>query len=364
MSCSLKYFIEAILSIRVKKNIYFCCIFILCLSVTLNTNNSYSQSAKQNQRSIDEYKKHMDKELKNKIKKQLKSASDKSGHDLKIADDKIYKSIKKQKDNSSISDRKIPLVLDLDDDSKKKIKNKRVLKVKKDPSLYKKKQVIMSPQESLRNQRLRIHRKEMTYKRNRANFKRFWKKANAGDTKAQLKIGKMFLTGLGVTANTAEGQKWLEKSAKGGYVRAQTELGDMYSKRKFYKNSLYWYEQGALQNDGRSLFRLGEMYADGEGVKVDKTRSAEYTINSANMNFPDAQLKLFYKYSMGDGVVQDPIESYKWGMIAVSNRVKDMKKTVSDYGLSLSIEQRKEALKRYSAWRKERHKPIDRTYPK
>ena len=311
-----------------------------------------TRSSSRDQMSIDEYNKYRDKEVNKKIDSQLNKISDNVGKNLRGVDENLYKKVKNQTNNI---DKKIPLIIDLDDDNKKGSPKRKPVKVNKNSSLYSKNNVVMSPKEYEENQRLKIHRKQMNSKRDRANFNRFWKNAHRGDAKAQLKIGKMFLKGSGVAADTAKGQKWIEKSAQGGYVKAQTELGDMYSKRKFYKNSLYWYDQAAKQNDGKALFRLGEIYSNGEGVKIDVPKSIEYFLKSADLNNTKAQTILFYRYSMGDGVMQDPVEAYKWGMIAVNNRVKNLNTIVTNYGLSLSNQQRREALKRYGTWRNERH---------
>lgn len=246
--------------------------------------------------------------------------------------------------NFNIPDRNIPLILNMDNDDSRGGK----LTASAGGN------IVLTTEEKALNARNERYRKEITSKRNRLNFKKYWERAHNNDPVAQLSIGKMLLRGSGVAANPEEGQKWIEKAGKNGNLQAQTELAKMYYERKFYKNSIYWYEQSSGLNSGESLFMLGEIYYKGQGVEEDVTKAVEYYIKSADAGSSKSQRNLFYRYSMGDGVVQDPIEAYKWGMIAVQNRMKIIKKGVYDYGATLTVEQKKEALNRISKWRKSR----------
>ncbi|HCN07703.1 MAG TPA: hypothetical protein DIT01_07195, partial [Lentisphaeria bacterium] len=55
------------------------------------------------------------------------------------------------------------------------------------------------------------------------------KAAEQGDAAAQLNLGKMYATGLGVPEDDAEAFKWFRKAAEQGYADAQYHLGLMYA---------------------------------------------------------------------------------------------------------------------------------------
>lgn len=73
----------------------------------------------------------------------------------------------------------------------------------------------------------------------------------------------------------------LKKKAKDGNVVSQHKVGSYYYKKKDYLNTLYWWKLAGLENDyGKSLFNLGVMHQNGEGVKQDYKKSKKYILES------------------------------------------------------------------------------------
>ena len=56
----------------------------------------------------------------------------------------------------------------------------------------------------------------------------FQKAAKSGNAEAQLALGLMYETGMGIKADPKEAFSWYEKSAKQGYEMGQLALGDCY----------------------------------------------------------------------------------------------------------------------------------------
>ena len=56
----------------------------------------------------------------------------------------------------------------------------------------------------------------------------FKKSAKSGNAEAQLALGLIYETGMGVKADPKEAFSWYEKSAKQGYDMGQLALGDCY----------------------------------------------------------------------------------------------------------------------------------------
>jgi len=55
------------------------------------------------------------------------------------------------------------------------------------------------------------------------------KKAEAGDAKAQIELGMLYLDGKGVRKDAVEGVTWLRMAADQGDARGQVELGLAYA---------------------------------------------------------------------------------------------------------------------------------------
>ncbi len=61
-----------------------------------------------------------------------------------------------------------------------------------------------------------------------------------------------------------------------------------------------------------SLYMVGVMYENGEGVEKDKKEAATWYRKSAEKGFAPAQYKLGQLYERGEGVPQDKQEALKW----------------------------------------------------
>ncbi|MDS4057067.1 MAG: tetratricopeptide repeat protein [Candidatus Contendobacter sp.] len=61
----------------------------------------------------------------------------------------------------------------------------------------------------------------------------------------------------------------------------------------------------AEQGDAAAQFRLGQMYAKGEGVKQDYAQARQWYQKAADQGHADAQFNLGTMYANGQGVKQD-----------------------------------------------------------
>src|SRR5204863_2505393 len=64
-------------------------------------------------------------------------------------------------------------------------------------------------------------------------------------------------------------------------------------------NVNYWYRKSAESNDKTALYKLGEFYELGKGVKLSERRAFEFYKKSATQGCIDAQYKLGHIYSNG-----------------------------------------------------------------
>ena len=70
-----------------------------------------------------------------------------------------------------------------------------------------------------------------------------------------------------------------EFAAEQGYPKAQYRLGRMYAKgqgvKKDYIKAVFWYEKAAAQGHAKSQYYLGKCYMKAKGVKEDKAKAKE-----------------------------------------------------------------------------------------
>jgi len=66
-----------------------------------------------------------------------------------------------------------------------------------------------------------------------------------------------------------------------------------------------WYQRAAKRDDPAAIFRLSEMYYEGNGINQDRKLSVELLKRASALNMPKAQAILAYRYETADGTEQD-----------------------------------------------------------
>ena len=114
--------------------------------------------------------------------------------------------------------------------------------------------------------------------------------------------------------------------AEKGFADAQYELGLLYSISNAGPEALEddrigfnWLKRSADQGYVRSQFALGIKYFYGnEHIERNWGKCAEWLLIAAEQGDAIAQNALELTYARGEGVEQDPIEAYKWQLLAVT----------------------------------------------
>jgi len=173
--------------------------------------------------------------------------------------------------------------------------------------------------------------KELT----RSQFVELQAKAEAGDAKAQLELGKAYANGDGVSQDDAVATKWIRMAAEGGNADAQYALGTMYRNgdcvAQDKAEALKWYRKAARQNHADAMYSLGTAYYNGDGVDIDdaaayawftlaKQAGSEGAVEA--LKRADAELKpivilrgwkeIAKIYEKGDVLQQDQAEAARW----------------------------------------------------
>ena len=92
-----------------------------------------------------------------------------------------------------------------------------------------------------------------------AELKRIRPLAEQGDTKAQTRLGTMYIWGEGVPKDNKEAARWFRKASDQGDANAQRWLGDIYHHghgiTRDYKEAVRWYRKAAKQGNA-SAYQL------------------------------------------------------------------------------------------------------------
>lgn len=147
--------------------------------------------------------------------------------------------------------------------------------------------------------------------------------AEQGEVKAQIVLGSMYDTGLGVPQDYIEAAKWYLLAAKQGNSNAQFKLGSMYDiglgVPQDYKEALKWWRLAAEQGDAFAQLNLGAKYDHGKVVPQNFKEAVRWYRLAAEQGNVFAQEKLGWKYVLGEGVPQDDVLAHMWLNIAADN---------------------------------------------
>lgn len=122
--------------------------------------------------------------------------------------------------------------------------------------------------------------------------------AEEGDSRAQLRLGAMYLIGQGVPEDH-------RKAAK-------------------------WFRQAAEREDPRAQAMLGELYTAGQGVPQDYQEATKWLRRAAEQRDAGAQSDLGLLYELGHGVAQDFIHAHMWFSFAAAALSGEKGKTATE----------------------------------
>ena len=142
------------------------------------------------------------------------------------------------------------------------------------------------------------------------------KAAEEGDASAQVKLGRKYEKGEGVTKDYAKAVEWYRKAAEQGYAEAQNNLGWCYKNGKGvtqdYVKAVEWYRKAAEQGYANAQDNLGWCYNNGEGVTKDYAKAAEWFKKAAEQGHDFAQVTIGACYYYGEGVTKNYAKAVEW----------------------------------------------------
>ena len=103
----------------------------------------------------------------------------------------------------------------------------------------------------------------------------------------------------------------------------QFQQGFEASTRGDYQTAFKLWLSLAEQGNASAQFNLGNMYANGQGVKQDDFEAVKWFRQAAEQGYTDAQFNLGVMYAKGQGVRQDKGQAKEWFGKACDNGYQD-----------------------------------------
>jgi TPR repeat protein len=122
------------------------------------------------------------------------------------------------------------------------------------------------------------------------------KLAKQGDAEAQLKVGEMYQTGIGVNQNIKEAMYWIRRSANQGHEIAGFQMLFWDVEKKGLKGKskakLEELNMKAKQGNPQAQYYLGKMYAHGIGINKNRDVAIDWLNKAALAGVLEAELEL------------------------------------------------------------------------
>lgn len=139
--------------------------------------------------------------------------------------------------------------------------------------------------------------------------------AEAGNAKAQYRLGKMFSLGQGRPPDNKEAAKWFHMATRQELAEAQGALGYLYLVGEGVSQNndlaLQWTRKAAEQGDATAQFNLSVMHGEKFGIKKNPAESLKWLRKAADQRHIEALHALGSMYEKGrDGVKQNPALAY------------------------------------------------------
>jgi TPR repeat protein len=173
------------------------------------------------------------------------------------------------------------------------------------------------------------------------DFRTTQKLAEKGNAEAQFNLGLMYERGDVVVKDYELAAEWFTKSAKQGYLPAESklfgrkdnddEVGKNANDNEVFKIDKVVVERLttlAYQGNAAAQYNLGVMYANGDGVIENDQTAVEWYTKAAYQGNAAAQYNLGVMYAKGDGVIEDFVASYAWFSNAKTNEHKEASKAL------------------------------------
>ncbi len=147
-------------------------------------------------------------------------------------------------------------------------------------------------------------------------WNRLTKSAKQGFVHAQTQLGLCYEMGLGVEKDNEQAVDWLKKAAAQGDPEGQTDLGYHYIKglgvKKDHKEAVRLFAEAAELGHAKAQTYLGQCYEKGLGVEKDDKRAVHWYAQAAAREHAEAQFNLGSCYENGRGINKNLTIALYW----------------------------------------------------
>jgi uncharacterized protein len=178
--------------------------------------------------------------------------------------------------------------------------------------------------------------------------------AQRGDREAQFLLAEIHYFGHGSTEkNDAEAVKYYEQAARQGHVEAMFRLGYLYASGQGVEQSgaraAEWYVRAANGGKLEAAIALAEMYTDGLIVPGDERRARQWWTVAAVRGSAEGAFNLALNYMSTEKIPREHRRAYAWLIIAErrgsKNAAEFRRKSVAHFS--------PQEVKRGTAWAQE-----------
>lgn len=159
--------------------------------------------------------------------------------------------------------------------------------------------------------------------------------ASKGHSVAQVKLGRLYQQGFGVSRDPGQAVQWYRKAADQGNPEAQSALASCYGNGvgvgKDNVEALRWWRKAADQGDAHAQMAVGVHYQYGVGVGEDRAQAVQWFRKSAEQGYAMAENQLGECYRYGNGVSADQGESARWYLKAAEQGYADAQFILGSY---------------------------------
>jgi len=154
--------------------------------------------------------------------------------------------------------------------------------------------------------------------------------AEKGDATAMFNLGVMYEEGRGVPQDYTKARQWYEKAAEKGHSDAMLYLGEMYKNSFNYKKSQQWYEKAREYGNAEAMNALKNIKIIRKSIKVFiailiivnifgswvawSTYKCKWALKKGDAS---VMYKLGLMYAEGNGVSKDRVLAYAWYTLAM-----------------------------------------------
>ena len=112
---------------------------------------------------------------------------------------------------------------------------------------------------------------------------------------------------------------------------ADFDRGWAYYQAGDFESARAEWEPLAEQGDAMAQFRLGTLYANGDGVAPDLQKALDLYRRAAAQGLPEAQHAMGFTYRVGNGVRRDFTEAAKWYALAADTGIGEAQYYVASF---------------------------------